>query len=495
MLLRVDFANETAILRLGASRLGASFSGPLRRCFAGLREDGCAAALVDLTGVRMLTAAGLAALYEAYGAYCEAMQIGFFGASDKVQKVISRHGLSKVLPHYGDLAGAMAEPQFRSRQLSGTKAVVLCAGEGSRMRPLSADRPKPMLDILGAPVLERLLDHLGSFGVRDFHLNPGYLGDQLHLHFRSRAGRSIFFANEGSYSDGVWSGAPAGSASTLARLQRRHSAFDGDFFVLCGDALTDLDMAALMRAHKESGAEVTIAAARVPRQEVCKYGILDVNPQGRVTGFQEKPKVEEARSCLASTGVYVFSPAALRRLEDEEGLDIAMDLLPRILARGGRIQSHSPDFIWADIGNPADYFSALQRGLTGTLPGVCPAGEEVKPGLWLAPGAKVSPRARILGPCYAGPGARILAGAELQGSCVIGAECVVEGKTLLRDSVLMPGTKVTPGVWLEAQIAAPGWSLGYGQAASGAVKAPPVTGLVPARAVPAAGWGRMFQAG
>lgn len=495
MLLRVDYVNETAILRLGASRLGANFSRPLQRCFSGLRSEGCVAALVDLSGVKVLTAAGLAALYEAYGTYCEVMQIGFFGASAKVLKVIERHGLAGVLPQFADMGRAMAEPQFRRRQLAGTKAVVLCAGEGRRMRPLSTATPKPMLDLLGVPVVERLLDHLGSFGVRDFYLNPGYLGDQLHRHFRSCAARSIFFANEGGYAEGCWDGAPIGSASTLARLQRRHSAFDGDFFVLCGDALIDLDMAGLMRAHKDSGAEVTIAAAKVPRQDIPKYGILDVNPQGRVISFQEKPAVEEARSCLASTGIYVFSPAALHRLQDEEGLDIAIDLLPRILARGGRIQAHSPEFIWADIGNPADYFAALQRGLSGTLPGVMPAGEEAAPGVWLAPGAEVSPRARILGPCYAGPGARILAGAELQGICVIGADCVVEGKTLLRDSVLMPGTQVSSGVWLEAQIAAPDWSLSYGQPVFGVPKAPPVTGLVPASAAATGSWGRIFQAG
>lgn len=495
MLLRVDYANQTAVLRLGASRLGSNFSGPLQQCFAALRDEGCAAALVDLSGVKVLTAAGLAVLYEAYGNFCAAMQIGFFGASPKVQITVERHGLAGVLPQFADQRQALEDPGFRCRQLAGTKAVILCASEGSRMRPLSGQTPKPMLDMLGAPVLARLMDHLGSFGVRDFYLNPGFKGDQVHIHFRSGAGRSIFFANEGSYCDGRWDGAPAGSASTLARLHRRHSAFDGDFFVLCGDALIDLDMAALMQAHKDSGAEVTIAAATVPRQEVSKYGILDANPAGRVMSFQEKPSAEEARSCLASTGIYVFSPAALRRLEDEPGLDIAMDLLPRILARGGRIHACSTGFIWADIGNPADYFAALQRGLTGGLPGVRPAGEETAPGVWVAPGAHVSSRARILGPCYIGPDARILAGAELQGTCVVGARCVVEGKTLLRDSVLMPGTQVSRGVWLESQIAAPDWSVSYRQMMPGPVSAPPVTGLVPARPAPAMGWGRMFQTG
>jgi mannose-1-phosphate guanylyltransferase len=442
-----------------------------------------------------MTASGLAALYEEYGRNCDAMQLGFFAASKQVLKIVDRHGLGKVLPLYDGFQQAMQVPGFRSRQLAGVKAVVLCAGKGTRMEPLSAQTPKPMLDFLGAPVLQRILDHLGSFGVRDCYLNPGHLGDQILSHFRTAATRSVFFTHEGGHRGGGWAGSPIGSASTLARLHHRHSAFSSDYFVLCGDALTDLDMAALMQTHRHSGAEVTIAAHKVPRQDVSKYGIIAAGPQGRVTAFQEKPSLAEASSRLASTGIYVFSPRALQGIPDEPGMDIAQDLLPRILARGGRIQVHDAGFIWADIGCPSDYFHALQKGLTGRLPGTAPAGQQSAPGVWVAPGAEVSPRARILGPCYIGPNARVEAGAELQGTCVLGADCIVEGKTVLRDTVLMPGTQVAKGTWLEAQITAPDWSLSYDLAPGALHRVPAVTGVVAARPEPPARWGRLFQAG
>jgi len=461
MLLRVDYTSEIAVLRLGASRLDANFSSSLLRALEDLKAKHQSSVLIDLTKVRSITAAGLAALYESYAQYCGAMIVGFFGASVRVAATIKRCGLEAVLPMYSDMKSALKEPMFRHHCLQGTKAVVLCAGNGSRMAPLSTENPKPMLDFLGKPVLEHILDHLSSYGVRDILLNPGYLGDQVHNHFRSTGARSVFFVNEGIYRKEKWTSKPLGSLSTLVRMQNDHSAFDDDFLVLCGDALMDLNLVDVMENHKASGADVSIIARQVAPEKIPSYGIIVADKAGRVTSFQEKPSQAEAKSDLASAGIYVVNPRALHGISQVEGLDIARDLLPELLRSGGHVCVQTPAFDWVDIGCCADYFSALEKGMRGKIPELELNAEQVQPDIWVAPGGFVSKRARISGPCYIGRNAQVLADATLEGSCVIGDNCIVSGKSYLRDVVLRRDTATGQGAWIEDVIVAPNWAVNH----------------------------------
>lgn len=461
MLLRVDYTNEIAVLRLGASRLDVNFSISFLRALAELKGKFQPSVLIDLTKVRSLTAAGLAVLYEGYAQYCDAMSVGFFGASSRAIATIARCGLETVLPLYSDMDAALKEPVFQKYRLQGTKAVVLCAGKGTRMAPLSQDNPKPMLDFFGKPVLEHILDHLSSFGVRDILLNPGHLGDQLHKHFGSTGGRSIFFVNEGSYCKGEWVSKPLGSLTTLARMQNAHSAFDDDFLVFCGDALVDLDLADVMERHKSSGADVSIVARQVAPEKLSSYGIIVADETSQVTSFQEKPTPAEAKGDLASVGIYVVNPRALRAVSKVEGLDIATDLLPELLRIGRRVCVQTPAFNWIDIGCCRDYFSALEQGLRGGIQGFQLAAEETQPGVWVAPGGHVSKHARISGPCYVGKNAKVLAGATLAGTCVIGDNCVVSSNSYLCNAVLRHNTAVSQGAWVEDVIVAPEWAVNH----------------------------------
>lgn len=429
-----------------------------------LMAQGRSAVVLNLARMRRVTLSGLAALIELV-ARQRNMEISLCALPENVKHKLTNCGLDRGLMIFDTLESALSAPHFKQFSLSNTKAVVLCAGKGTRLAPLSTETPKPMLDIMGRPVLHHILDHIHSFGIRDVALNPGHLGSQIIDYTRNSPlpGQSILFANEGSLQNGQWLANPIGSASTLQQMQRRNAAFSESFVVLCGDALVDIDLAAMMRHHVQTGADVTIAAQTVAEQDTHKYGIIVANNNGRITDFQEKPVSGTAKSCLANTGIYIFKPKVLNFLPDELGLDIACDLLPAIQARGGRMQSFVSDFSWTDIGSVPCYISALRQSLAGNLPHIKPVGKEVRPGVWCAPGAWVSPRADITGTCYVGADSIVDANAKLTGSMVIGRNVLIDGKTLLSNSLIMDQTHVQSGAWAQNMILHSDWSLDHGQ--------------------------------
>ena len=462
MLVTTDVSTNTAILHIVTVRLTSSAAIVLKNACAESLEKSQTVLLIDLSGVKNIAKSGLAALIECYSENFAQLKIGFFGAHPKIQATFDKFGLTRSLPIFDNQEQAMEALSVRQLPLRGTRALILCAGMGTRMAPLSFSTPKPMLDFLGQPLLERLIGHLESFGIQDILLNPGHLGDQIVQNIQNTASRNIFFANEGSPTSNenttAWTGAPLGSASTLFRFQRDHCAFNDDFVVLCGDALTNIDLPDMLRHHRTTGAEVTIAVRTVSREETCKYGIIEADKTGRIISFQEKPDAKDARSTLASTGIYIFNPRALRYQMEHSEADIARDLLPIILKHNSHIQTYSGNFSWIDIGCCQDYVSALRHALKGEIPNLPIDAVELRQGVWLAKGASVSRRANISGPCFIGENTRVEAGASLKGSCVIGKNCRLERHSLVRNSVIYDGTLVKSGAWVDQTIAGPDWS-------------------------------------
>jgi mannose-1-phosphate guanylyltransferase len=459
MLINAETYGRISILRASSYRLTSSDLGPLLKAREQMMNDGSAAMIVDLAKVRRVTYAGLGALVEFTAQFKLGQPLAFCNANASVHRFIRQSPAEQLLPYYKTVDEVLHTSDFRRCQLAGTKALLLCAGKGTRMAPLSDDTPKPMLELFGKPILSHLLQHLDRFGIQDVMLNPGHLGDQIVQNLPRPPSHRLQFFNEGQQTPQGWQAHAIGSASTLARLQHRHNAIDDDVFVLCGDALTDIDLADMMRQHKSSGAELTIAARQVPRAECSKYGILQVDRSGRIRAFQEKPQPQEAKSTLASAGIYIINPRALVGLGNAEGLDIATELLPAIMKRGGHLHSYVADFEWVDMGNPKDYAQAHFKALRGEVKTLSPSGEQKRPGIWIAPGARVSRRAKITPPCYIGSGATVAAGVELQGPCVIGAGSRLSGPCLISNSFVQPRTWVKPGAWVEGQITSARWSV------------------------------------
>lgn len=453
-----------ALVRVTGGTFGADCAGVLTRACLPLASCGIEWVLVDLSALSQCGASGLAGLVEAYSNLTHRLRLAFVGLPADGQKQLERLGLGGCLPCFATLEAAFAEPDIRRHRLRGMRAVVLCAGRGSRIAPLSDSLPKPMLDLMGKPVLAHILAHLGRFGLREVILNPGHLGDRIsgYFHGNPLPGQSLFYLNEGSGSAAGWQAAPLGSASTLARLHHQHSAFDDDVFVFCGDALIDIDLADLLYCHRTSGAAATIAALQVAPDAVEKYGILNTDPGGRISQFQEKPSRAEARGTLANTGIYVFRADVLARLPDSPGQDIGADLLPALLRQGYHLQAYDRPFRWADIGCARDYVAVLGCILRGEIavPGPVEAVQR-RPGLWVERGAHISAGATIDGPCYVAPGARIEAGAHITGPAVIGRSAQIDGQSLIKNSVIWENTRVQSGAIVSHMIAAPDWAIDH----------------------------------
>ena len=461
MLIERDEIGMIPVLRASTKQMTSADFLPLDEARSHILEQGRSALLVDLSGVRKITKSGIGALAEFATSFPHGFLSGFVAPPSRIAETISGSPLGSLIPLFSSQAQAIDTQAFRRHRLAGTQAVVLCAGAGSRMAPLTQTLPKPMLDFLGKPILDHILDHLGSFGIRDIFLNPGHNGHVIHQHFAGPRARTLFFLNEGRKSGGVWQADPLGSASTLARFYHRHNAFTDDFFVLCGDALIDLDLAAMHDQHRRTGAMITIAARRVPSSDTHKYGMIATGADGRITAFQEKPQPDQACSDLASTGVYLMNPALFDLVEDTPGQDIGTDLLPLLLKQGVPLHAYDSAFSWTDIGCGQDFASALFKALDQGVPGASPTGREIRPGLWAAEGARISPEARIEGACYVGRNAIIAEGAHIEGPAVIGDNCHIEGQSLIRKSILFPDTYVRANAWVDRMIASGGWAVAH----------------------------------
>ncbi|RMH42332.1 MAG: NDP-sugar synthase, partial [Alphaproteobacteria bacterium] len=289
----------------------------------------------------------------------------------------------------------------------------------------------------------------------DVFVNADYRADQIVGHLElARAGRmQVRYLREDRL------GGALGSAGTLLHLQDINAAFDGDFIVMCGDTIADIDLAALVDCHRRSGAAATIATRRVAPDQVHKYGIAVTGPEGEIVGFQEKPRPAEAASDLASTGIYVFNPRALALLPRKGAMDIAGDLLPRLLAAGERVQSYEADFAWMDIGAPIDLYNASVRALGQRIAGAEPAGIRGRGGVWLGDGARLSRLSAVKGPAFIGADARVAAGASLRGPVIIGTDARIGAGAQLRHCLVLPGTTVPRGQRIESEIVGPGFRI------------------------------------
>jgi len=190
------------------------------------------------------------------------------------------------------------------------KAMVLAAGKGTRVQPLTYDVPKPMIPLVRKPVLESIIELLRSHGVDQLVINTSHLAPAIEAYFRDGAawGVEIAYSFEGHIETGQIRAEALGSAGGMKRIQEFSGFFDDTFVVLCGDALIDLDISAAVGLHKANRALATIVMKDVPREEVHKYGVVQTAPDGRILQFQEKPAPEQAVSTTINTGIYIFEP-------------------------------------------------------------------------------------------------------------------------------------------------------------------------------------------
>jgi mannose-1-phosphate guanylyltransferase len=322
------------------------------------------------------------------------------------------------------------------------RAMVLAAGLGTRLRPLTYEINKPMVPVLDRPVMAHIVDLLDRHGFDETIANLHYFPDSIRAYF----GERLAYRTEPEL---------LGTAGGV----RGCAEFFGDeaFLVISGDALTDIDLRAFAARHREAGGVATLAVKKVA--DTREYGVVLHDRAGRITGFQEKPEPEEALSDLGNCGIYIFEPRIFDYFPDRPFVDWAQDVFPALLANDVPFHIHEVRDYWNDVGSLAELRQGTFDALRGELR-LEMDGEEVAPGVIVAggggagnDGSPIPGDVEVEGPVWIGRDVQIGSGVRLTGPLVLGDGARVGAGSQLRESILFPGTEVAPGAILIGAIA------------------------------------------
>jgi len=300
------------------------------------------------------------------------------------------------------------------------KAVVLVGGEGTRLRPLTHHTVKAMVPILNRPFLEYLLQHLANHSVDEVILAMGYKPDSIQNHFTHAHGLPVKL---------VYSIEPA-PLGTAGAVKYAEQYLDNTFFVLNGDVFTTIDLTAMLRFHKESGAKITIALT--PVEDPTRFGVVETDNRFRIKKFIEKPPPDQVTTNNINAGVYILEKDALKNIPSGRRVMFEHDVFPELLSAGDPLYAYPTDAYWIDIGTLENYHRLNCDLLTGKCPHPDP--KTVRP---VPPESSfVHPQARVQGPVLIGERCRIGYGVQIIGPAVIGTGCHIEDCAIIEKSIL-----------------------------------------------------------
>ncbi|WP_327092834.1 mannose-1-phosphate guanyltransferase [Nonomuraea sp. NBC_01738] len=316
------------------------------------------------------------------------------------------------------------------------KAVVMAGGEGTRLRPMTANQPKPLLPVVNRPIMEHVLRLLKRHGLTETVVTVQFLAALVRNYFGDgdELGMDLHYATEDL---------PLGTAGSVKNAADKLR--DDRFLVISGDALTDIDLSDMIRFHRENSALVTIGLKRVPNP--LEFGIIIVDENGRIQRFLEKPTWGQVFSDTVNTGIYVMEPEVLDEVASGEVVDWSADVFPRLLERGAPLFGYVADGYWEDVGTHESYLKAQADALSGRVK-VEIGGFERSPGVWVAESATVDPDAVLKGPLLIGEYAKIEAGAELREYTVVGNNALIREGAFLHRAVLHDNVYLGPGAHL-----------------------------------------------
>lgn len=319
------------------------------------------------------------------------------------------------------------------------KAMILAAGKGTRVRPITNDTPKPMIPLLQKPVLESIIEHLKTCGIDEIIINTSYLSSKIENYFGngSKFGVQIAYSFEGEILEDEIVSKALGSAGGMKKIQDFSKFFDDTFVVLCADALIDLDIQKVIALHKEKKALATIALKQVPINETSKYGIVQLDENDKILTFQKKPDIKDAISDLANTGIYVFEPEIFDYIPSGKEFDIGGDLLPLLAKQDLGIYGVNIPYEWVDIGNINDFYDATFKILSKEIKGYKINAKEVKEGIFIGLNVKINlDKVKLVPPVYIGSSTQVEDGAIIIGPSMIGSNCEIQEKVILRRSIV-----------------------------------------------------------
>lgn len=336
------------------------------------------------------------------------------------------------------------------------KAVVMAGGEGTRLRPLTSNQPKPMVPIVGKPCMEHILELLAEHGFDDVIVTLAFMPQAIRGYFGDgeAQGISIRYSVEES---------PAGTAGSVKLAEEP---LDETFLVISGDALCDIDLKNLLRFHREKEALVTIGLKSVPNP--LEFGIVVTDENGRIERFLEKPSWGQVFTDTINTGIYVLEPEVLKHIPDDRPYDFSKELFPLLLEMGRPLYGYVADGYWQDIGNLDQYrqanSDALDERVRLKIPGI-----RLRGNVWVGEGVDLDDLEAVEGPAFLGNYTRIAPSASVgpysvlmnsvtladhartsrsvvDASTVIGQSAIVEGAIVGRACDLRPHVRLHEGV-------------------------------------------------
>ncbi len=321
------------------------------------------------------------------------------------------------------------------------QAVVMAGGEGSRLRPLTINRPKPMVPIANRPVMGHIIELLKRHNIDDIVATLQYRADDIQNYFGdgSNVGVTLHYSVEPR---------PLGTAGSV-KFAEKYLIDREPFLIVSGDALTDFNLGEIVEFHKRVGAVVTITLYRVPTP--LEYGVIIVNNEGRIERFLEKPSWGEVISDTVNTGMYVISPEVLDEIEPGTPVDFSKDLFPQLMKRGAPLYGFIANGYWTDIGNISEYLRATGDLLAGKV-NLGPIGNHIGGGIFTEGDVEIAPDAQLFGPVFLGEGSRIKGGVVVHGPTAIHPYVVLDNRAHVDRSIVWRNAYIGEGAELRGAL-------------------------------------------
>jgi mannose-1-phosphate guanylyltransferase/phosphomannomutase len=330
-------------------------------------------------------------------------------------------------------------------------AVIMAGGEGSRLRPLTNNTPKPMLPVVNRPLMEHIIGLLRSHSFTDVTATVQFLSSVVRNYFGdgSDVGVSLSYSAED---------VPLGTAGSVVNAR---DLISGTFLVISGDALTDIDLRAVVEFHRSREASATLVLKRMT--DPLEFGIVMTDDDGRIERFLEKPTWGQVFSDTINTGIYVLEEEVLDLVPVDQPFDFSAELFPMMLDKGLPLYGYVTDEYWTDVGNTDAYLQAQLDALSGLVKVDVP-GFEFHSDVWVGEGAEIHPGALIEAPGVIGDNARIGEGARIGPNAVIGTNALIGQDALVSNGVVLDGAHVGPLARVRGGVLGRGASLERGAA-------------------------------
>ncbi len=319
------------------------------------------------------------------------------------------------------------------------KAVIMAGGEGTRLRPQTSNLPKPMLPLVGRPMMEHIVSLLRRHGITDIVVTVAFLPNAIRSYFGdgSELGVRMVYATEET---------PLGTAGSVRNARDE---LTERFLVISGDVLTDIDLTSMLQFHEKNNALATLALCAV--ENPLEFGIVITREDGSIERFLEKPGWGQVFSDTINTGIYVLEPEIFDLIPEGRAVDFSAEVFPAVLEAGGPIFGYVANGYWEDVGTTAAYLKAHEDILDGKVE-VDISGFELQPGVWLGKGSSVDPSARLSGPAFIGENCTIDEQAVIGAYTTIGANTRIAERAEVHHSVIGGNSYVGPAARVEGAV-------------------------------------------